>query len=216
MKKGIIFDVDGVLVDSMPYHAMAWIEAFATVGIEIKESEIYEIEGSNHIGVVNLIFKKYGKVPESGDYEDLLLKKRTHFMNNNNSQPFENMQECLKTLKNTYKLAVASGADRTIVTSLMTKFYPDIFDAIVSGEDVKHGKPDPEPYITAAGMLGIDPKDCIVIENAPLGVLSAKNAGMYCIAVPTYLSPDKLKDADLLLDSHKTLVDYLNKLEATD
>jgi HAD superfamily hydrolase (TIGR01509 family) len=216
MKKGIIFDVDGVLVDSMPYHAMAWIEAFATVGIEIKESEIYEIEGSNHIGVVNLIFKKYGKVPESGDYEDLLLKKRTHFMNNNNSQPFENMQECLKTLKNTYKLAVASGADRTIVTSLISKFYPDIFDAIVSGEDVKYGKPDPEPYITAASMLGVDPKDCIVIENAPLGVLSAKNAGMYCVAVPTYLSPDKLKDADLLLDNHKALVDYLNKLIATD
>ncbi len=214
MKKGIIFDVDGVLVDSMPYHAGAWVYAFSTVGIEIEESEIYEIEGSNHVGVIDLIFEKAGKVPGPEIYEDLLLKKRGHFMGHNISQPFENMQECLKALKSKYKLAVASGADRTIVTSLMDKFYPDIFDAIVSGEDVIHGKPDPEPYLKAADMLRLDSSDCLVVENAPLGVLSAKNAGMYCVAVPTYLSPEKLKDADILLADHAELVRYLNKLVA--
>jgi len=214
MKKGIIFDVDGVLVDSMPYHASAWVHAFATVGIEVKESEIYEIEGSNHVGVIDLIFKKAGKVPEPELYGDLLLEKRSHFMEHNVSQPFDHMQECLVDLKSKYKLAVASGADKTIVTSIMGKFYPNIFDAIVSGQDVKKGKPDPEPYLKAAGMLGLDARDCIVIENAPLGVLSAKNAGMYCVAVPTYLPSEKLKDADLLLADHAGLVEYLNKLAA--
>ena len=216
MKKGIIFDVDGVLVDSMPYHAGAWVHAFSTLGIEVKESEIYEIEGSNHVGVINLIFKKVGKVPDHEIYEDLLLKKRSHFMEHNKSHPFEHMQECLQALKGKYKLAVASGADRTIVTSLMDKFYPDIFDAIVSGQDVKNGKPDPEPYLKAADMLSLDASDCLVVENAPLGVLSAKNAGMYCVAVPTYLSPEKLKEADLLLDDHIALVEYLKKLVSNE
>lgn len=216
MIKGIIFDVDGVLVDSMPYHAKAWVQAFSTVGIVIQESEIYEIEGSNHVGVINLIFKKYGRVPDHKIYADLLLKKRSHFMENNHSQPFDNMQECLLALKSKYRLAVASGADRTIVASIIDKFYPDIFDAIVSGQDVKHGKPDPEPYLKAAELLELDAKNCIVIENAPLGVESAKNAGMYCVAVPTYLPSEKLNGADLLLDNHVSLVDYLNKLAATE
>ncbi|WP_406662238.1 HAD family phosphatase [Methanolobus sp. ZRKC3] len=216
MKKGIIFDVDGVLVDSMPYHASAWVKAFETVGINVREDEIYEIEGSNHVGVINLIFEKAGRVPDTEMYEDLLQKKRSHFMKNNKSLVFENMQECLGNLKSHYKLAVASGADRTIVTSLMDKFYPDIFDVIVSGQDVKHGKPDPEPYLKAADMLGLDARDCLVVENAPLGVISAKSAGMYCVVVPTYLAPEKLQEADLLLEDHSALVDYLNKLAASE
>ena len=212
MLKGLIFDVDGVLMDSMPYHANAWVQTFEEAGIHITNMDIYEIEGSNHKGVVDLIFHKAGLKPSTSDYEIFLKKKREHFLRNNRAEPFKGMQACLEALKKKYKLAVASGADRTIVNTLMDSFYPGIFEAIVSGEDVTRGKPDPEPYLTAARKLGLVPEECMVIENAPLGVKSAKTAGIYCVAVPTYLPEEKLIGADMVVRDHAELIAYLCKL----
>jgi HAD superfamily hydrolase (TIGR01509 family) len=110
-------------------------------------------------------------------------------------------------------IAVASGADRTIVTSLMDKFYPGIFDAIISGEDVENGKPDPEPYEKAIAKLGLSKDECLVVENAPLGVESAKNAGVFCVGVPTYLDESKLKEADFVVRNHSELIEYLTDLK---
>lgn len=212
MLKGLIFDVDGVLMDSMPYHANAWVQAFADVGIRITNMDIYEIEGSNHKGVVDLIFHKVGLEPSTSDYETFLKKKRENFLRDNRAEPFEGMPECLQKLKKKYKLAVASGADRTIVNALMGRFYPGIFEVIVSGEDVTRGKPDPEPYITAVSKLGLEAEECMVVENAPLGIKSAKTAGIYCVAVPTYLPSEKLVGADMVLADHAELVAYLSRL----
>ncbi|WP_406657048.1 HAD family phosphatase [Methanolobus sp. ZRKC2] len=216
MLKGIIFDSDGVLVDSMPYHAEAWVKAFEGEGIVVFEEEIYEIEGSNHIGVVDIFFEKAGKEADNAAYSKLLRKKRAHFMEHNMAKPFDGMRECLQLLHPKYKLAVASGADRTIVTSLMEKFYPDTLDVIISGEDVSNGKPDPEPYLKAVAHLGVAKEECIVVENAPLGVKSAKNAGLYCVAVASYLKPEKLSEADLVFKDHKSLIDYLKGLADAD
>lgn len=212
MLKGLIFDVDGVLMDSMPYHADAWVQAFGEAGIHIKNTDIYEIEGSNHKGVVDIIFHKAGLEPRTSDYEAFLKKKREHFLRNNRAEPFKGMPACLQALKKKYKLAVASGADRTIVNALMDKFYPGIFEVIISGEDVTRGKPDPEPYLTAVSKLGLETEECMVIENAPLGIKSAKKAGIYCVAVPTYLPKEKVTDADMVLADHAELISYLSDL----
>lgn len=212
MLKGLIFDVDGVLMDSMPYHAEAWVKAFGEAGISITNMDIYEIEGSNHKGVVDSIFRKAGMEPKTSDYEAFLITKRENFLRNNKAEPFKGMQTCLQALKKKYKLAVASGADRTIVNALMDKFYPGIFEVIISGEDVTRGKPDPEPYLTAVRKLGLETEECMVIENAPLGIKSAKNAGIYCVAVPTYLPKEKLIGADMVLIDHAELISYLSRL----
>jgi HAD superfamily hydrolase (TIGR01509 family) len=213
MFKGIIFDSDGVLVNSMPFHAKAWVEVFAEYDIEVTEEEIYEIEGSNHVGVINIFFGRAGRTPEPKIYAEILEKKRAHFLENNRAEIFEGMYECLSSLKNKFKMAVASGADRIIVTSLMDKFYPEIFDVIISGEDVENGKPDPEPYEKAIEKLGLRKEECLVVENAPLGVESAKNAGVFCVGVPTYLDETKLQEADLVVKNHAELIDYLTGLK---
>ncbi|MDK2831402.1 MAG: beta-phosphoglucomutase [Methanolobus sp.] len=213
MIKGIIFDSDGVLVNSMPFHAKAWVEVFAEYGIEVTEEDIYEIEGSNHVGVINIFFGTAGRIPEPEIYAEILEKKRAHFLENNRAEVFEGMYDCLSSLKNKFKLAVASGADRTIVTSLMDKFYPGIFDTIISGEDVENGKPDPEPYEKAIVKLGLSKDECLVVENAPLGVESAKNAGVFCVGVPTYLDESKLKEADFVVRNHSELIEYLTDLK---
>ena len=168
------------------------------------------------MGVINILFGKAGRVPEPHIYDAILEKKRAHFLDNNRTETFEGMYECLSSLKTRFKFAVASGADRTIVTSLMDKFYPGIFDAIISGEDVHNGKPDPEPYNKAVERLGLRKEECLVVENAPLGVQAAKNAGLFCVAVPTYLDPEKLLEADLVLKDHSELIDYLMNLSRED
>lgn len=212
MLKGIIFDSDGVLVDSMPYHAQAWMQVFKDEGIDVSKEEIYEVEGSNHVGVINTMFRKAGKRPDKDTYDLLLEKKRNLFMKNNQAKRFDGMYECLQLLKSKYRIAVASGADKTIVKDLMERFYANIFDVLISGEDVDNGKPDPEPYIKAAERLGVRKDECMVVENAPLGVKAAKNAGMYCVAVATYVPEEELSEADEVFKDHSDLIHYLKDL----
>jgi HAD superfamily hydrolase (TIGR01509 family) len=212
MLKAVIFDMDGVLVDSMPYHADAWVSVFKDVGINIRREDIYDIEGSNHIGIIKLVFKRAGRTPEHADFLRLAQKKQEIFSKINKAKVFDGIYECINSLKNKYLLAVVSGSDRAVVIELIERFFPDTFSAIVSGNDVKEGKPSPEPYLKALEMLKVNKDECIVIENAPLGVESAKRAGLYCIAIPTYVEPELLKDADVVLANHAMLKEYMSGL----
>lgn len=212
MKKGIIFDMDGVLINSMYDHADAWIYAFKKSNIDILHEDIYEIEGANYKGIVDIIYAKKNLIPTNDDYLTHLNNKRDRFLQYNNSKPFDGMQHVLNILKSKYKLAVASGSDKKIVSDLMDRFYSNVFVIQISGEDVIKGKPDPEPYLKAAEKMDLKPDECIVIENAPLGVQAAKNAGMYCIAVPTYVTKEKLMMADMIIENHSALSSYLLKL----
>jgi len=209
MLKAVIFDMDGVLVDSMPYHADAWIIVFSEIGIYIKRQDVYEVEGSNHEGIIRLIFKKAGRTPEPEDFEELARKKREVFARINNVKVFEGIYGCLNFLKNRCCIGVVSGSDKSVVMELIERFFPDTFDAIVTGNDVKEGKPSPEPYLKAVEMLGVKKNECIVIENSPLGVESAKRAGLFCVAIPTYVEARRLKNADVVLESHAMLKDCI-------
>ncbi|HUV81676.1 MAG TPA: HAD family phosphatase [archaeon] len=209
MLKAIIFDMDGVLIDSMPCHAEAWKRVLAEKGVNITRQDIYNIEGSNHEGVIRLMFGKAGKVVDINELDELAQKKRELFRRKNQSKPFESITECLDLLKKKYRLGVVSGSDRAEVLDLLDRFFPGVFEIVVAGEDVREGKPSPEPYLKAVKMLGIEKEECIVIENAPMGVESAKRAGLYCIAMPIYVLPEKLEMADIVLENHPALIDYL-------
>ncbi|RNI12017.1 HAD family phosphatase [Methanohalophilus sp. RSK] len=210
--EAIISDVDGVLVDSMSFHAQAWKTSFKEAGIDIEKEEIYILEGSNHIGIIEKIFEKQGMVPTEEDLEQIHERKKELFFKNQKAYVFDGMDETFKSLQTKFKLAVVSGSDRAIVETLMGKFYPKIFNTIIAGTDVKKGKPDPEPYLTAVQRLAVKKNKCIVLENAPLGVEAAKNAGLFCIAVPTYVSADHLNKADIVVRDHRELVEHLCSL----
>lgn len=212
MLKAVIFDMDGVLVDSMPSHADAWRIVFADMGIHIKRQDIYDLEGSNHEGIVRLVFEKAGKTPKPEDFYRLVQKKQEVFARIKKIKVFDGIYECLDLLKNRCLLGVVSGSDREVVVELLLRFFPDIFDAVVTGNDVKEGKPSSEPYLKAVGMLKLEKDECIVIENAPLGVESAKRAGLFCIAIPTYVEAQRLNGADVVLENHGLLKEYIARL----
>lgn len=203
--KAIIFDMDGVLVDSMPYHAEAWKQAFATAGIEVEKRDIYELEGSNHMQTVDIIFRRFGRVPTDKDAKELSSRKIEIFNRIEQVMPFDGIKELLADLAPVYRLAVVSGSNRNTVHGLMNKFFPGAFQVIITGDDVKKSKPDPEPYLKAIEKLGVQKEDCIVIENAPLGIRSAKSAGLLCIAVVAYLGRESLKEADVIVERHREL-----------
>lgn len=127
-------------------------------------------------------------------------------------KPFPGINDYLELLSGNYLLAVVSGSDRNAVNGVLDRHFHVHFDAVVSGDDIVNGKPSPDPYLKALEYLGTDPENCIVFENAPYGVEAAKNAGIYCIGIPTYVDPQLLGMADKVLEDHLSLVAYLHRL----
>ncbi len=211
MLKAIIFDVDGVLVDSMTFQADAWIKAFEDVGITITRRDIYELEGSNDNRLIKAIFEKAGREPEPWHFEQLPEKKR-EVLEFDQIKPYEGILDCLKELKQHFKLAMVSGSNRDTVEKIVNKFFPGCFDVIVSGSDHERGKPDPDPFLTALEKLDLTKNECIVVENSPLGITAARRAGLYCVAVASVLEPEMVKHADLVLRDHDALLSYLKSL----
>lgn len=211
MLKAIIFDVDGVLVDSMIYQADAWVKTFKEVGISITREDIYELEGSNNQRLIKSIFEKAGKEPESWHLDQLPEKKR-EALEFDKIKPFEGILDCLKELKRHFKLAMVSGSHVDTVTQVVNKYFPNCFDVVITGSDLERGKPDPDPYLKALEMLDLTKNECIVIENAPLGITAARRAGLYCVAVASMLEPEKVEHADLVLKDHNDLLEYLKSL----
>lgn len=211
--KAIIFDMDGVLVDSMPYHADASRLALETVGINIDRKTIYELEGSNHRQFVDIIFGRFGRTPTEDGMHELVRKKTEIFNQIEHVTPFDGIKELLASLKSRYKLAVVSGTNKKTVHAMIDAFFPDTFEVVIAEEDTKEGKPSPVPYLRAVEKLGIPKEYCIVIENAPLGIRSAKNAGLRCIAIPTYLGRECLREADVIAENHRELGKYIDAEE---
>ena len=214
MLKALIFDMDGVLVDSMPFQAAAWKKAFLEMGMEIQDRDIYEIEGSNPRNGLPLLIQKAGKEPEAYDFETITSIYRQEFKRVFELKAFEGMKECLEVLKKRFLLSVVSGSDHVIVHGIVDQLFPGIFDIVVTGDDIINSKPHPDPFLKAVELLNVRREECAIIENAILGVEAAKNAEIYCIGVPTYVEPSQLDRADLVVGDHRLLMQHLLSLES--
>ena len=212
MLKAVIFDMDGVLVDSMSFHAQAVNNIFDQIGVEMDQQDIFEREGERTIDIIRFLLDKATGDSSLFDVPDIVARYIAEFNRIVELRAFDGMQECLAEMKNMFKLSVVSGSDRPIVDDIIQSQFPGIFDVLVSADDVERGKPAPDPYLMAVEKLGVDKAECMVVENAPMGVEAAHNAGICCIAVPTYLPEEKLKEADMVIQNHIQLVSYLSEL----
>ena len=217
MIEALIFDMDGVLIDSMHLHALAWKTAFMEAGISIDERDIFALEGENDIGIVKRVLGMSGNDPTEMETRlstvSATVPARKHQLFDRNSVTvFDGVDEMLRQIKDKFMLAVVSGSDSRIVEIMMEKYFPGIFDVIVSGDDTENGKPAPDPYNKAVEMLGVRKDNCIVVENAILGVESAKNAGIFTVGLPTYLTRKELEHADIVLHDHAELFRFIELL----
>lgn len=207
--EALLFDMDGVLIDSMKYHAKSFVKALNEFDVKIKEDSIYRWEGKGDIHIIKEILKQ--KNLQEIDPKNIAEERRKIFGEIEETKPFEGMYELLNELTKKHRLSVVSGSTRKNLNNFITRFYPSIFNCLVSGEDIQNQKPHPEPFQKCLKGVNAKEDEAIVIENAPLGVESAKKAGIKCIAVATYVEPEELLKADVVLENHEKLKDYLRQ-----
>ncbi len=198
MIKGVLFDMDGVLVDSEEFIRNASILMFKELGLETKPEDFFEFIGAGEDRFLGGVAKKY-----NFQFDLPAGKKRTYeiyldlIKGNLGPLPgvFNFMKKCKKR---NLKMALATSADRTKMDANLVEMgmTEESFDAVVNGLDVEHKKPSPDIYIKAASMLGLHPSECLVVEDAVNGIEAAKSAGAKCLGITTSFSEDDLSGAD--------------------
>lgn len=207
--KAVLFDFDGVIADTMPDNFLAWKKAFRDFGIKIEKDDYYSLEGYSTIDIAKIILEKFNKKEDPKKISEL---KHHYYMLHNKFKLFPYITRIIRFLKKKeIPTALVTGANKKRVNSTIPKLI-NFFPALITGDDNLKSKPDPDPYIKAAKLLMQKPKDCIVIENAPLGIQSAKAAGCYCIGLTTTREANDLKGADKIFDSHSDLLVYFQKI----
>ncbi len=208
--KAILFDFDGVIADTMEDLFLAWKFSFHNFGINIRKEDYFPLEGTKVIDVAKIISEKY-RLKENP--EKILELKNKYYIKNHKFSFYPGVLELVeKLISSGKKIAVATASPKEKIEKTVPKEFLKKFDVVICSEDYERGKPDPDPYLTAMNKLGLIPEECIVIENAPFGIKSAKLSGAYCIALTTTLDREYLKEADIIFESHDELSKFLNSI----
>ncbi len=199
----ILFDKDGVLLDTIPYYTEAWQFALSSgAGCTIEPIEIFELEGRETGETARRLLANHGIEPEDDVVDEVLAAKDARFAEIFELVPFEKATELLDLVRDAgMKTALVTGSRAHVTEAQISDLFDECFDAVVTAGSVTHRKPHPEPWLTAAEILSLEPDRCLVVENAPPGIDAAKSAGMDCIAVATTLPPDRLKNADAVMET---------------
>jgi HAD superfamily hydrolase (TIGR01509 family)/HAD superfamily hydrolase (TIGR01549 family) len=196
--RAIIFDMDGVVLASPPMHLASWQQALAPLGIELTAEELFPLEGTpTELTAQRLTERFLGQACSEMEARRLAAQKRALFREQFNPSLVPGVGPLLHDLRGRgYRLGLVTGSARSVVNeSLAPTGVTGFFEVVVAGDQVTCGKPDPEPYRTAAAQLGLPVGDCLAVENAPLGIRSARAAGMACVALETTLGADQLSAA---------------------
>ncbi|MCR4336074.1 MAG: HAD family phosphatase [archaeon] len=199
--KAVLFDMDGVIVDTMDLHWTAAQRSLSNEGLEITKVELKKLDSTKS----SEAFAQFFKSKSEQEIEEMIVKKYAWLKKKvKGIKPIPGFFELLFKLKGKYSLGVVSSSRRDFVEYILEEIgEKDSFDVIVGAEDVSKGKPNPECYLKAAKKLNIAPEKCLVIEDSIYGIKSAKSAGMKCVAVTNTYDKNFLLDADLIVDSLK-------------
>lgn len=182
--RGLVFDCDGTIADTMPAHYQAWVQALGEYDIEFPEAMFYEMGGIPTPKIIEILNERHGHsmpVMETAHLKEGLFEKLIPEV-----MPVEPVVSVIRAYDGKLPMAVATGGMRHIChKTLATLGLLGKFQAIVTAEDVQHGKPAPDVFIEAARRLGVEPALCMAFEDATLGVQSATAAGMIVLDVRT-------------------------------
>ncbi len=210
-KKAVLFDFDGVMVKSMEQHFEAWRQAFLEKGVNIKEEEFFILEGQGIHTIAHHLGKIHGLTPEQVD--EVMERKVSYYNQFMTLEFYEHFHEMVEHLHaHQVPMGVVTGGNRSRVEKIIVEHFNHYFQALVTVDDVERGKPFPDPFLKAAEMLHVSPEQCVVVENAPMGIKGAKRAGMTVVAITTTLKPEFLKQADFVVHDFYQVEAVLNQL----
>lgn len=220
--KSVLFDMDGVLFDSMPYHADAWHKIMARRGCNLSREEAYMHEGRTGAATINMVYQRErGHNATEEEIKRIYAEKSEEFNKNPGIHRMPGAWEVLVQIKQDGLFSmVVTGSGQTSLLERLKINFPGIFkpELMVTAFDVKYGKPNPEPYLMALKKGDLKPNEAIVVENAPLGVEAGHAAGVFTVAVNTGPLNDKVlldAGADILFPSMQAFSDAWEKLYAT-
>jgi len=214
--EAVIWDMDGVIADTGPYHFLAWQDVFGKRGVDFTEVDFQHNFGKRNDTIVRYAF---GGNISSEEADVITTEKEESFRRRvaQNVKPLPGAVGLIKALQlQGVKMAIASSAPPENIRLVAGRLgVYQCFGAVVWGREVTEGKPSPQAYLLAARKLVVDPQNCVVIEDALAGVIGAKRAGMKCLAVTNTHSRDRLHEADLVVGTLESVgIDDLSGLFA--
>jgi len=212
--EGIVFDLDGTLADTEPLHIDTWLVVLNNLGLKMDESWMHQWIGLSDRLVSEHVCNNYLK---NQSVENLQQIKQLTYRQRASSEVklFDHVEEYLLELSQLVPIALAtnSSTDDVLAVFQATNLQRHL-KVIVTANDVSNLKPHPEPYQTATSKLGLNPSNCIALEDSPAGINSAKSAGLQILGVENSHSAEKLKEANLIFsDTQKAMAYILNLLK---
>jgi beta-phosphoglucomutase family hydrolase len=196
----VIFDMDGVLADTGPIHFESWVKMGEEIGVRFTRDIFEKTFGRTSPAIIRQLV--------GPDVDEAFIEKWANFKEHyyrelvrDKLKPLPGVISIINELKSVgFKLAVGSSGPPENVEFLLSRLrIKDCFDTIITAAEVKKGKPEPEVFLIAAKTININPKNCLVIEDAPVGIEAAKRAGMISIALTTTHHKEELLDAHLII-----------------
>jgi HAD superfamily hydrolase (TIGR01509 family) len=213
--QAVIFDLDGLIIDSEPLQLRAINQALAPVGVTLTEADWVQRVGYKSIETIRLLQAQYHFDRDPEEIERDKVRAYQQLIRQDGAlKLMPGVREAIRACRDAQlTLSLASSSVRTDITVILSAFGLDgLFEVVVAGDEVSNGKPDPEIFLKAAEELAVDPVACLVLEDAPSGIAAARAAGMVSIAVPNrFTRQQDCSGAGVVLD---TLLSFAQKLDA--
>lgn len=194
--RAVLFDMDGVLFDSMPNHAYAWSHAMTQFGLAMTAEEAYMNEGRTGSGTIDILAQRFwGRNATEEEKQRIYAAKSALFNTLPEAKPMPGAREALEAARECgAKIVLVTGSAQLSLIEHLELHYPGFFrkELMVTAFDVKRGKPNPEPYLMGLEKAGVRAEEAVVVENAPLGVEAGRAAGIFTIAANTGPLPDEV------------------------
>lgn len=214
--KAVIFDLDGVLIDSEPLHTMADNQLLFQIGILVPENYFDKFVGLTNKAMWEEIKKDYSITLSAEELMDLQMPLKLKLLQEKDYKPVPGiieLLECIKKMK--FQMAIASSSPRQFIETVIEKIkIRQYFTLWLSGEEVVRSKPQPDIFLKVAKLLKVNPHECIVIEDSTSGLIAAKRAGMRCIGYKNVNSGKQdLSDADFIVNKIED-IDFTEMISA--
>ena len=216
--RAVLFDMDGVLFDSMPNHAYAWSHAMTQFGLAMTAEEAYMNEGRTGSGTIDILAQRFwGRNATEEEKQRIYAAKSALFNTLPEAKPMPGAREALEAARECgAKIVLVTGSAQLSLIEHLELHYPGFFrkELMVTAFDVKRGKPNPEPYLMGLEKVGVRAEEAVVVENAPLGVEAGRAAGIFTIAANTGPLPDEMlkqSGADIVVAGMHEVAQLLRK-----